>query len=76
MEIDTGAALSIISYNTFKQHCPRIKLLTTGIRLKTYTGEVIVPKGKCEVKLSYGNVSTRSILYVFNEDLDPIFGRK
>ena len=58
MEIDTGAARSIISDQTFTQLwpedlCPSLKLTNTA--LKTYTGERIKPLGVISVQIEVNN---------------------
>ena len=37
MEVDTGAAVSLISYRKLKQVLPRIKVNKTSVVLRTYT---------------------------------------
>lgn len=75
MELDTGAALSIISYSTFKRLCPHLQLQATATRLRTYTGEIIKPKGTCVVRISYKRQSILDSLYVLDGKFDSIFGR-
>jgi hypothetical protein len=50
MELDTGAALSSISYNDYKKLNIKKKIHKTDIQLKTYTGELIRPIGMVFVK--------------------------
>lgn len=76
MELDTGAALSTISYRDYKTiHCDK-RLFNTNVTLKTYTGELIKPRGVAFVNCTYKNQSFIGKLYVLNEqNVDPIFGR-
>ena len=55
MEIDTGAALSVMNEHTYRSLWPKRKppLKPTSIRLKTYTGEHIVVKGIIRVHVLY-----------------------
>lgn len=54
MELDTGSALSVISKADYKQLCPYLRLLRISVRLKTYTGEKVLPKGKkLKVNVTY-----------------------
>ncbi|XP_064400007.1 uncharacterized protein K02A2.6-like [Halichondria panicea] len=55
MEIDTGAALSVMNEHTYRLLWPKRKppLKPTSIRLKTYTGEHIVVKGIIRVHVLY-----------------------
>ena len=41
MEVDTGAAVYLISYRKLKQVLPRIKVNKTSVVLRTYTSEII-----------------------------------
>ena len=56
MDIDTGASISIISEQTFKelwgQDC-HPALQRCGIRLRTYTGELLPIKGEIQVDVHY-----------------------
>ena len=55
MEVDTGAALSVMSEQTYRSLWPGQKppLHPTPARLKTYTGEHIGVKGKIRVHVLY-----------------------
>lgn len=45
MELDTGSALSVISYADYKRLLPNLPLLKTSVELKTYRGHKVLPKG-------------------------------
>ncbi len=56
MQVDTGAALSIISEETYRtlwlaDAAPNLQ--ESDVKLKTYTGSVIVVKGILEVEVKY-----------------------
>ena len=57
IEIDTGASISLINWDTFKKiNCKsNIILPPTSCKLKTYSGEIVHPKGQCEIEFSYEN---------------------
>jgi len=77
MELDTGAALSSISYNDFKSlglHDKR--LFKTGVEMKTYTGEIIKPMGVAFVNCQYRNYNFHGKKYVLRQRVEPIFGRE
>ena len=67
MEVDTGAALSVMSYKKYQQlwkgHGPSIQ--PTDIRLTTYTGEKLEVKGNIQVQVQYqGQRKTLPLLIV------------
>ena len=78
MEIDTGAAVSVIGiedYKSLKLNESMIK--TTDIRLETYTKEAITPLGICKVKVAYrGKTYGPLDLYVIDSTATPLFGRQ
>ena len=59
MEIDIGAAFSVISKDTYKHLCSQSKLppppplKDTGVVLRTYTGEAVKPNGNFDVTVCY-----------------------
>lgn len=75
MELDTGAALSTISYNTYKELHLDNKIFHTNVMLRTYTGEPIKPKGVSYVKCTYNSQVFNGKLYIIDQEVDPIFGR-
>ena len=60
MEIDTGAAVSIISENQQKELFPDTILHTSRMELKTYTGERMAVMGECDVQVQYQQQSKTS----------------
>ena len=55
MEIDTGAAVSLVSHATYAQHWESKPLPKSTARLKTYSGEDINVLGEIEVSVMYEN---------------------
>ena len=53
MEVDTGAALSLVSEETFKSHWPNADLQKTNLNLRTYTGERVSVLGNFNVEVDY-----------------------
>ncbi len=55
MEIDTGAAISVMNEHTYQSLWPQRKppIKPTSVRLKTYTGEHIVVKGIIRARVLY-----------------------
>jgi hypothetical protein len=46
MELDTGAAVSLLPESVVKSQFPQLQLVPSSIRLKTYTGEVLKVLGE------------------------------
>ena len=51
MELDTGAAVSLLPFPDYQTKFKQIPLRKTRTRLKTYTGEQVVPKGQIVVNV-------------------------
>ncbi|XP_054283452.1 uncharacterized protein K02A2.6-like [Macrosteles quadrilineatus] len=75
MELDTGAALSSISYKDYKQLNLSKKLFQTHVQLRTYTGKLIKPKGVVYVEFNFKDKAYFGKLYVIGQNVEPIFGR-
>ena len=64
-ELDTGSAVSVISFKTYQKLFSQLSLKDTSVTLKTYTGELIMPKGVLHVKVNYeGQTYSDLELYV------------
>ena len=66
MELDTGAVVSILPYEAYKKRFKSIK---------TYTGEVVCPRGQIEVTVRKDIVSEQLIFVVVDGPGPPLFGR-
>ena len=75
MELDTGAAFSIMSTDMFKQFFGHVPLKRCEKKLRTYTGQRILPKGIAKVKVQYNDQKCTAELYVVDSDGPPLFGR-
>ena len=64
MELDTGAAVSLVSECTYRRLCPNKPLQETTTRLRTYSGEQLVILGQLEVEVQYGAQRARLPLCV------------
>ena len=53
MELDTGAAVSLISEETYKKSFPDVSLQESTVKLKSYSGEDIPVIGQMEVLVKY-----------------------
>lgn len=61
MELDTGAAVSIISRSLHKRLFPSLRLEKTPLRLRTYTGQVIKPNGVLHVNVESSNTEKKTV---------------
>lgn len=55
MELDTGAAVSVISEDAQRRLFPATALKRTSVVLRTYTGEPIRVAGQLDVEVQYGS---------------------
>ena len=76
MEVDTGAAVSLISEWTLKQVLPKAAIHNTTVVLRTYTSERIPVRGELQVMVQYGNQKKRLTLYVTKGEGPCIMGRE
>ena len=75
MELDTGAAITIISEVKYKEHFSETKLRESSTLLKTYSGERLKVVGEIEVNVEYENQSAKLILTVVAGDGSSLLGR-
>ena len=75
MEVDTGAAVSLIPTTTKQQLFPDIPLTTSTTVLTTYTGERIKVAGKMKVEVRYGGKVHMLQLYVVEGEGPSFLGR-
>ena len=75
MEIDTGAAVSLISQTTQEDLFPSARLDKSSLVLRTYTAETIPVLGQMEVEVRYGEYTGHHKLYVVRGKGPPLLGR-
>ena len=75
MELHTGATVSLISENTFKQLFPGTKLQPSNTQLHYYSGESISVLGQIQVEVSYGDQCVKLPLLVVAGGGPNLFGR-
>ena len=73
-EIDTGAAISLISEQTYK-HCHSKPLQASSLQLKTYTKEQLQVLEEMTVDVSYHNQQGLYTLYVVKGSGPSLLGR-
>ena len=75
LEVDTGAAVSILSEKRVKSILPGAQLQQTNVSLRTYTSEKIPVKGKLQVQVQYGQQRKSLTCYVVKGDGPCLMGR-
>ena len=78
MEINIGAAVSVISEGTFKSVWPgssKPRLVCSMVELRTYSGQTLCVLGKTVVNVSFNNSSAELELIVVSGDGPTLLGR-
>ena len=76
MEVDTGAAVSIVSEKVYQRYLKKMSpLQVTELELQTYTKEPIEVLGKCDVLVEYESQSVRGSVYVVAGKAPCLMGR-
>ena len=75
MEVDTGAALSVISETTRLAVFPEETLHPSKLILKTYTDERMEVTGTLNVRVRYGDQKQKLVLVVVTGDGPSLLGR-
>ena len=75
MDLDTEAAVSIISDQTRKSLFPELKLQPSSLVLKTYTEEPMEVLGQLNVQVQYGGQEEKLVLIVVAGTGPSLFGR-
>ena len=74
MELDTGSTYSILPYASYKERFREIPMKDTTVRMKTYTGQKLVPVGVMNVNVSYGSQTQKLDWYIVPEGKQILFG--
>ncbi len=75
MELDTGSAVSVMSQHEFEKHFRTAKLKPSPVKLKTYTGEPIIPLGVMPVSVKYNDQQSELELYIVRTEGPALWGR-
>ena len=75
MEVDTGAAFSVISRSTFEKLFSSVPLRKTDIKLKTYTGESLQMYGEFTADVGYNHQELTLVLVVAGDVGPSLLGR-
>ncbi len=74
MELDTGAAVSLISTETYNRILKHLPLCSTDIVLRTYTGQALRPEGVIDVHVKMGKQTAVLPLYDVGSGLQSVIG--
>ena len=75
MELDTGASVSIVSEDLYKQYWPGRSLDSSTIKLQTYSKQLLVIVGSFNVPVEYGSQKATLPLVVVKGNGPMLFGR-
>ena len=75
MEVDTGAAVSIISETTWKNIFPNTELSRSDLILSTYSNEHLTVVGERVVDVVYGKQKAQLVLIIVAGSGPTLFGR-
>ena len=75
MELDTGASVSVIPQKIWEEKFSEVKLETSTMVLKTYTGEALQVLGEAAVKVQYGKQEAKLPVVVVSGNGPALLGR-
>ena len=75
MEVDTGAAVSVMSQSSYERIKDHPQLQKSTLKLKTYTGEIVSPQGVGEVDVVYQNQESKLPITVVEGNVPNLMGR-
>ena len=75
MQVDTGAAVTLMSESTQRELFPKAELKQSSVKLHTYTTEFIAVLGTMEVQVKYGEYVGKQVLYVVSGNGPTLLGR-
>ena len=74
MELDTGATLSVMSEEMWKEACPTATLQQSSARLSTYAGEPQTVLSKAMVDVEYESQTEKLPLQIIKGSGPSLFG--
>ena len=74
MEVNTGAAVSLMSEETQKHLFPKVQLQSPKVRLHTYTAEPLPVLGVLTVQVTYWDYTGMHALYVVRRNGPTLLG--
>ncbi|KAK2578340.1 hypothetical protein KPH14_012794 [Odynerus spinipes] len=76
LEIDSGAAVTIVSKDFIKRWLPNVPIAKSNLKLTTYCKSIISVLGYVRVKVEYKNISKMLNMYVSDKNREPLLGRE
>lgn len=74
-EVDSGACVSVINDQCYKDNFSSVELQSTSLVLSSYTNQPIKPVGKLSVLVKHKDVAKQLNLYVIAKGANPLMGR-
>lgn len=75
MQVDTGAAISLLSEAVYKEKLHHLTLQPTKMTLKTYTGEIVPVRGSVIVTVELNKQKVKLPLYIVKGNHPALLGR-
>lgn len=75
MELDTGAGVSCLPYSFYKKYLSHVPLQATTVKLRTYSGEIVIPEGKICINICIQNLTKSCDLQVVKSATKILLGR-
>ncbi|CAH2283638.1 LYR motif-containing 4, partial [Pelobates cultripes] len=76
MDLDTGAAVSVIILTDWKRLKIHRPIIQTTARLQTYSKELLIPVGCVTVTVTFNKCKKKLPLYILENGGPPLFGRE
>lgn len=75
-EVDSGAAVTIVSKHFLKNNLPNIEIKKSNLQLIAYCKTTITVMGYAEVRVRYQNIIKVLRMYIVDTDREPLMGRE
>ncbi|XP_053550471.1 uncharacterized protein K02A2.6-like [Bombina bombina] len=75
MEVDTGAAVSVITAADWNRLGLRQPIVPTAVTMQTYSNEIIKPIGCVSPTVTFNGITKKVRLYILPKGGPPLFGR-
>ena len=75
MLLDTGSAISALSYDVYLKHLSHFRLVPETVVLRGYDGSTFMPKGSFKAKVEYQNIKKSVKFYIVEGGGPSLLGR-